>query len=112
VAKRFVYFIESGWGGPVKIGSAENPLRRLEQLQTGNPTELHLLATVDFETTTEAEVHCRFRQDRLSGEWFYPSPLLWALIRNHWCYDDRHGPRDPANDFRSLAGHEPICSVP
>lgn len=75
-----VYFIRDR-RGPVKIGrtSSGNASARLEQLQTGNPYPLELLATT--RKHAEGELHARFAATRLLGEWFEPTPDLLALIQ-------------------------------
>lgn len=91
---RYVYFIESGFGGPIKIGSARNPLSRLRSLQTGNPEELHLLAMVEEEgSISEVGLQDRFRKHQISNEWFAPHSDVWELVNKHWCYDAANGKR-------------------
>jgi len=65
-----IYFIQSGENGPVKIGQSEDPIARLEQLQTGNPEELKLLWVYEGDEYTEHEIHEMFKKDRVRGEWF------------------------------------------
>ncbi|MGK3989282.1 YozE family protein [Sorangium sp. So ce136] len=76
-----VYFIQAGPSGPIKIGYSGGPVeRRLAALQTGHPETLCVLATMDGDRFTEAELHRRFHGYRLSGEWFKPEPDLMDLI--------------------------------
>ena len=49
----FVYFIQSGKGGPVKIGTARCVKTRIAQLQTGNPVGLILLLTLQGNSDEE-----------------------------------------------------------
>lgn len=65
---QYVYFVQSVYGGPIKIGSSITTLARLEALQTGCPVPLRLLA--ETRRWTEAACHQRFRAHRLHGEWF------------------------------------------
>lgn len=76
----FVYFIQRGEGGPIKIGAASNPAARLSTLQTGSPEPLRLLAATPGSLDDEAALHERFASARLSGEWFEPTADLIALI--------------------------------
>lgn len=63
------YFIQAG-DGPVKIGSTHgDPNRRLKELQTGSSEPLRLLGTLDG-AEWERELHERFAEWRLHGEWF------------------------------------------
>lgn len=68
-------------GGHVKIGVSRDPLRRIAELQTGNPHPLLLLGLLASGVTqaearkVEAEAHTRHAVHRLEGEWFnLPNP--------------------------------------
>ena len=78
-----VYLIQVGEDGPIKIGHANDPWRRLSELQTSNPTPMRLLALLDGEEAEEAALHLRFQGLRIRGEWFDPSPELTALAAEH-----------------------------
>jgi hypothetical protein len=76
-----VYFIESQCAERrIKIGMAATPEARLAELQTGCPYELRLLATMPGGLRAEAELHARFADLWLIGEWYRPSAELRALI--------------------------------
>lgn len=71
----FVYFIQSGENGPIKIGVARNIEKRIEDLQIGNPCELHLLCTMPCDSKNHAffrerQLHKIFSKQRIRGEWF------------------------------------------
>jgi hypothetical protein len=66
----FVYFIQAGEHGPVKIGLSNKPQRRIGQLQTGNPDELILRHVVPGTRDLEGRLHHRFRPALIRGEWF------------------------------------------
>lgn len=68
-----VYFIQAEHGGPVKIGTAAAPERRLAELQCGNPDALVLRATIDGDELTERDLHDRYAEHHIRGEWFWPS---------------------------------------
>lgn len=76
-----IYFIQVGTSGPIKIGYSGGPIeRRLAALQTGHHEPLRLLASLDGDRSTEAELHRRFHTHRRSGEWFDPHPDLIQFI--------------------------------
>lgn len=78
--ERPVYFIQAD-GGPIKIGVAAHPARRLAELQTSSPYELHLLAMMPGQGALgESALHARFEHRRMRGEWFAPAPDLLAYI--------------------------------
>lgn len=73
----FVYLIQASpiGRGPVKIGSARDPAKRLRSLQTACFAPLHLLNKEAYEGREQARLmekllHRRFRQYQLLGEWF------------------------------------------
>lgn len=77
----FVYFVrEVGERGPIKIGTAVNPLARLKGLQVAHHRKLVLLATLPGNARSEAEIHRAFRSQRIGGEWFKASRRLLAFI--------------------------------
>ena len=76
----YVYFITDGHGH-IKIGKADDVVQRLKELQTGNPYRLTVLLTVMLESPIyafelELELHKKFDEYRLEGEWFESEPVL------------------------------------
>lgn len=69
-----VYFISDG--DYIKIGKANNPEKRLVQLQTGNPKTLKLLNVIECKTEKEAFeleafLHTILQSTHQTGEWFH-----------------------------------------
>jgi len=64
--EKYVYFISDG--NAVKIGTSDDPIRRLRDLQTGNPRLLDLLGISRLQT--ESEFHEIFKDYHLRGEWY------------------------------------------
>jgi uncharacterized protein YozE (UPF0346 family) len=82
-AKPKIYFIQAASSGAIKIGhshSAKNVEKRRASLQTAHPEPLRLLAVMDGDRKTEAELHRRFSHHHLGGEWFAPHQELIAFI--------------------------------
>lgn len=75
-----VYFIQRGWGGPIKIGTASDPYTRLAQLQTASPNALRLIGIIPGGFELERELHARFSDTRMVGEWFHPTAELLDFI--------------------------------
>lgn len=65
-----VYFIQAENGGPIKIGVAKDPAKRLTELQATSPYTLLILGTVGGGFRREKELHAQFADWRLHGEWF------------------------------------------
>jgi hypothetical protein len=79
-APLYVYFIGTEHG-PIKIGSARSPYQRLCTLQTANAEELYLFAYAEGGVRLERELHTRFSDLRLRGEWFRRSyPILHTIL--------------------------------
>lgn len=73
-----VYF--AGCGGRVKIGWSSRVGSRLADLQTGNPEPIRLLGVLPGGRLKERQLHEKFADVRLSGEWFTLTPDLIAYI--------------------------------
>jgi hypothetical protein len=70
-----IYFIQAGDAGPIKIGyvTEEDDAfveMRVRLMQTGNPERLCVLATKFGGLDVERELHARFAEGRIRGEWF------------------------------------------
>ena len=84
----FVYFIQSGVDGPIKIGKANDVGRRMGDLQVGNPSELTILLEIPCKSpqhagNMEKQIHRRFRKNRIRGEWF-ASDVLGRMKELDW----------------------------
>jgi len=66
----YVYMIRSG--ECVKIGKSDDPRKRLDQMQTGNPQELKLIGFWESEDACKDEqrLHEIFAEGKERGEWF------------------------------------------
>lgn len=77
----FVYVIQAGPAGPIKVGVSTNPERRLRQHQTSNHEELKLLYVFPGDAYEEAGLHSRLQGAHVRGEWFHgnaiPGFCLW-----------------------------------
>lgn len=95
----WMYAIESVAGGEIKLGITTDPRRRLVGLQTGNPTDLLLLAAWRIDSPEEeAHLHRRFGHLRIRGEWFAASSELRRVVMTlGGDYDDR---REEGTDSR------------
>lgn len=76
----FVYFVQAGESGPIKIGLSDNPAGRVASLQTAHPECLRLLRVIPGNGKYERALHKRFAGLRLQGEWFKPDKTLLAYI--------------------------------
>lgn len=77
-----VYFVRSGEVGPIKIGMSRNVSSRVAELQSNSGERLTLLAVIETAEpgATERDLHRRFSDLRLHGEWFRPEAHLMRFI--------------------------------
>ena len=76
-----IYFIGAGKRGPIKIGVAGDPRKRLKTLQVAHYERLALLLTIRADDELERVLHKRFKRGHLRGEWFdRDTPGLLELI--------------------------------
>jgi len=73
------YFIQCA-SGPIKIGVASSVPRRLASLQVSNHEPLEILATSPGGLDIEKMYHERFKEHRISGEWFSPHEEIVSEI--------------------------------
>ena len=68
----------------IKIGVSGDPEKRLNELRTGNPAQLRLLHTCEFEVDYDAnrvekKLHHILDEGRCEGEWFISGPNAHAF---------------------------------
>ena len=69
----YIYLIQSLENGYYKIGKSKNPNKRIEQLQTGNSSELKMISTYQsdgFSNKIEKVLHRKYFHLKKEGEWF------------------------------------------
>ncbi len=76
-----VYIV--GTRAAVKIGRTTDIASRMVRFQTANLERLQLLAIMPGGAELEAELHKRFADARINGEWFKRTPEIRALIRDN-----------------------------
>lgn len=74
-----------GPGKFIKIGWADAPQERLQELQIGSPYELCLLAARKCRSRQHAQhserrLHSRLKREHVRGEWFKPTPYLHGVL--------------------------------
>jgi len=69
---RYVYLIQSLEDGYYKIGISKHPTKRIEQLKTGNSSQLKIIATYlsEYASKIEGALQRRYSYLRKEGEWF------------------------------------------
>ncbi len=79
--RRYIYVIVDG-SGASKIGIAENPRKRLMDLQVGSSVKLYLAYSLSvpyqLAKVLEGKLHRRLKHLHLSGEWFFIDPTVAA----------------------------------
>lgn len=75
-----IYFVQHGVDGPIKIGLAASPKRRIASLQTACADHLQPLAICPGDAAKEREYHRLFAGLKLKGEWFRPGEAILQEI--------------------------------
>jgi hypothetical protein len=104
----WVYFIQAGEAGPIKIGKSDDPVARLRSLQTAHHQRLILLGTVRGGEPLEKELHRLHEKDRLLGEWFRPSFEVIFMVACHL-----HPPKSGPEALRMIeeAHERALCAA-
>lgn len=77
--EKVIYFIKAN--DLVKVGITSNLPMRIYDLQNASPYKLELLITIgDATFKKERELHKRFQEYRVSGEWFIYNELIASYI--------------------------------
>ena len=76
-----LYFIYCNDPKSVKIGISARPLSRISKLNTGSPSQLHLIFYSKLlGKKAEDELHALLSEHRRSGEWFNWTPELQGFL--------------------------------
>lgn len=65
-----IYIASAVGSGRYKIGWSKDVKARMAELYTGCPFELEVLNVIEAEREAEGWLHARFKQHRVTGEWF------------------------------------------
>ena len=76
IGTKWVYFVEMGPEGPIKVGFSKDPEGRRNHLQTGTPEQMTLLCCLESDRVLETAIHRQLCRYRISGEWFQRHGVL------------------------------------
>jgi DNA-directed RNA polymerase subunit RPC12/RpoP len=79
-ALSWVYFIEAVGLNKIKIGTSDDPEKRLRELATGSAVPLRILAKMQGNVELETTLHRRFEHLRFDREWFHATKELLTFI--------------------------------
>jgi hypothetical protein len=83
-----IYFILNSKNNTVKIGKTDNLQKRLSQLQTASDSCLVVILTLPGNIEKERELHVRFSDYRLNGEWFTFADEIKRYVNDNHCNDN------------------------
>ncbi|WCK55554.1 phage antirepressor N-terminal domain-containing protein [Aneurinibacillus sp. Ricciae_BoGa-3] len=82
----YLYFAQAYTGesekGPIKIGIALDVVKRLKEIRCFCPFQVELLASMTGSVEAKKEVHHRFSNYLIHGEWFEPKQELLYYIES------------------------------
>lgn len=81
-SEKYIYFIGTQWGHPVKIGVSKNPWARLTEFQTGHPDKLKVLASFRTDAVSEVDIHHLLVAYRVQREWFSLPTKVMEYVRD------------------------------
>lgn len=78
----YVYFLQGGDSGLIKIGKANDVNKRIADIQRMSPVVLNILCAIKCKDAhkLESELHNRFMKYRRHGEWFEPTKGIYDFI--------------------------------
>lgn len=76
-----IYFVKAN--DRVKIGYADDPANRIPSIQTSSPYELEVLLIVEGTYEVERELHRRFQEYRVTGEWFEYGDRIESFVKDN-----------------------------
>ena len=92
---KYLYFMQNGEKGPIKIGITFDVQRRLAQAQTFNYQPITLLGYIPANQSYETALLKRFSSYRISGEWLSFNDELYNLARGVFDVEyEKHGDRN------------------
>lgn len=76
----WVYFLQDGTTGPVKIGYSKDPESRINGMRSGQHSDYRILFVVRGTPGTESKFHKRFAAQNKTREWFHYDGALKRFI--------------------------------
>jgi hypothetical protein len=83
--KGHIYFIQQGENGAIKIGYSTDPEKRLRTLRTASPYPLQMRLVIEGSKKLEKELHDKFADCQLDGEWFEATDVLLRFMEEQQC---------------------------
>ena len=75
-----IYAIEAVGSGFIKFGRAKSVGKRLKELETACPYDLHIVAVADWPDGAETAIHLHLRSMHQRGEWFMDGELTKEVL--------------------------------
>ena len=88
----WIYFVQAGQKGPIKVGFTGDFLNRFMVLQTGNHEDLRAKCLFPGGRDDETAIHLMLRKTRVRGEWYRESSAMRKIFKGK--------SREPAISFQ------------
>lgn len=84
----YVYMVYSA--GQLKIGFSRNPVARFASLRSMSSSPVSFIWMAAADETLERDLHRRFAQYRIKGEWFDVGPEIREFLADRPIWDGWH----------------------
>jgi len=108
--RKKIYFIEESGTGAIKIGLTGDIKKRKSGIKSSTPHQLRVLGVMMGDIQDEAELHKKFSQYNIQGEWYRPEPELLAFIKT--ICQQQHAWNAPLNLEKAAIEFENISPTP
>lgn len=89
----FLYFIQMDRIGPIKVGYAKRPSKRIRNIQSGNPYSFRVLYITPGSPCDEEHIHNTLRRKYpelcIRGEWYHPGKPIIDTIEDFKGFDQK-----------------------
>lgn len=80
MSKKYVYFVQAGEDGPVKVGISARPEERVSCITSNSPIPCRLIGYIEGSVFIEEYIKLHFMYARSHGEWFVQDEKITSEI--------------------------------
>ena len=80
--EEYIYFIQQGDDGPIKIGYSTDVTERIRRMRTCSPYEIYIRLVISGNLDFEKNIHKKFKKYKMRGEWFQNTKEIREYIKS------------------------------